>query len=158
MRIKFNNHHLVAFGKQYSEFESQYAHSWKRTAVFSQLAVCISGTPEYILEKLKKMVSEMEGEAGKPIQGTMITNVGNIAEIITPIWAGEIIKTPEELNPVDPTDSDNDTMFGPDLPTEVAAGVPFQQNAGRLYRIPTEVAINENEYIGFTEEDGQESN
>ena len=112
MRIKFNNHHLVAYGKQYSEFESQYAHSWKRTAVFSQLAVCISGTPEYILEKLKKMVSEMEGEAGKPIQGTMITNVGNIAEIITPIWAGEIIKTPEELNPVDPTDSDNDTMFG----------------------------------------------
>ena len=157
MIVKFDKAHLFAHGKKYEDFASPYAYAWKKTPVFSQLAVCITGPPEYILEKLKKMVSEMESE-GKPLQGTMVTNSGNTTEIITPIWAGEILKTPEDLNLPDPPPSDNnDEVFAPTLGTEVVVEMP-RQNVGRLTRVPTEVTIDENDYIGFTEENGQESN
>ena len=158
MRVNFDNAHLLAYGRQYENFASPYAYSWKKTPVFSQLVACISGTPEYILEKLKKMVSEMEGEVGKPIQGTMVTNSGNTTEIITPIWAGEIFKTPEELNPPDPTESGSDgELLAPTLDTEVIVELPLQM-VGRLDRVARETTIDENEYIGFIEENGQESN
>jgi hypothetical protein len=47
--------------------------------------VCITGTPEYILDKLKKMVSEIE-ERGKPLQGQIVTREGFSSEVITPVW------------------------------------------------------------------------
>ena len=157
MRINFNKSHLVAFGKSFENYASPYSHIWNRKTDFSQLAVCITGTPEYILEKLKKMVSEMEGEVGKPIQGQSVTNSGNTAEVITPVWEGEVFKTPEELNP--PDASDDDSIL--DLPEEEAAPLTeitvLAQTVGRRVRVAREIDIPNN-YIDFTEENVQENN
>ena len=97
MVVEFNRAHEVAHGDY--DAASPYSNLWRKNLVFSQLAVCITGTPEYILEKLKKMVSEMEGEDGKPTQGQLVTNNCFTIEVITPVWDGEILKSMEEMLP-----------------------------------------------------------
>ena len=83
MEIQFDNHHLVATGN--SSHLSPYSYAHDRNMKLSQLAVCVTGTPEYILDKLKKMVSELE-ELGKPLQGQIVTREGFFSEVITPAW------------------------------------------------------------------------
>jgi hypothetical protein len=83
MEIIFDDHHKVAQGDRTKL--SPYSYCYDYNLKLSQLAVCITGTPEYILDKLKKMVSEIE-ERGKPLQGQIVTREGFSSEVITPVW------------------------------------------------------------------------
>lgn len=97
MEVKFNDNHLIAYGEQNSGKASPYAYAYDRRKKLSQVAICITGSPEYILEKLKKMVVEMEGDAKKPVQGVMVHHTGSMCEVQTPVWEGEIFnkETPQ---------------------------------------------------------------
>ena len=95
-KVKFNEAHCVPHG--YYEYANSLVNPYKRIKVFNQLIVCISGSHEYILEKLKKIVSEMESEGGKPVQGQIVTDTGNTIEVITPVWNNEVFKTIAELS------------------------------------------------------------
>ena len=94
MEIIFDDHHKVAQGDR-SKL-SPYSYCFDYNLKLSQLAVCITGTPAYILDKLKKMVAELE-EGGKPLQGQIVTREGFSAEVITPVWN----VVPKEEEPVD---------------------------------------------------------
>ena len=53
-----------------------------------QLQVCITGSKEFVLQKLKEMVSEIETSADKkPVQGRYAQGGGH-AHIIVPWWVG----------------------------------------------------------------------
>lgn len=54
----------------------------------SQLIVAITGTPEYIKERLGSLLLECESSYGKPKQGIITHGKGSI-DIITPIWKGQ---------------------------------------------------------------------
>lgn len=54
----------------------------------SQLIIAISGSPEYIKERLQFLLKDCDSSYGKPTQG--ITCHGNgITDVITPIWKGK---------------------------------------------------------------------
>lgn len=54
----------------------------------SQLIVAITGTPEYIIGRLQRMLDECKERYGKPIQGHTIGDGGNLS-VTTPIWKGK---------------------------------------------------------------------
>lgn len=83
MEINFNDHHKVAYG--ISDGISSQSYGYTNRAIFSQLICCITGPNEYILSKLKEMVSEMEN-SNKPNQGRFVTYEGCMCEIITNVW------------------------------------------------------------------------
>lgn len=83
MEIIFDDHHKIVHGDRNKL--SPYSYCYDYNLKLSQLAVCITGTPAYILDKLKKMVSELE-EMGKPLQGQIVTREGFSSEVITPVW------------------------------------------------------------------------
>lgn len=83
MEIEFDNHHNIANGDKTNL--SPYCYSIPNHYKFSQLALCITGSPEFIKEKLQKIISEIESN-GKPIQGQIIHKEGHLAEVITPVW------------------------------------------------------------------------
>lgn len=99
MKVEFDKAHLVAYGK---EFENE-AHScayrrWdddeSKPLKLSQLQVCLTGSPEFILQKLQKIISEMqynsENGLNKPKEGSIVTKDFHVADIIVPVWEGEI--------------------------------------------------------------------
>lgn len=102
MVVEFSDQHKIAFDPKDGSVLSPYAYGYhNRTKIFSQLSVCITGTPEFIKNKLKKMLSEMEGEAAKPAQGQLVTTSGDICEVITNVWEGVKLNIPkEEVKPV----------------------------------------------------------
>jgi hypothetical protein len=94
MEIIFDDHHKIAHGDRTKL--SPYSYCVDYNLKLSQLVVCITGTPAYILDKLKKMVAELE-EGGKPLQGQIVTREGFSAEVITPVWN----VVPKEEEPAD---------------------------------------------------------
>lgn len=94
MEIIFDDHHNIV--KDDTSRLSPYSYCYDRNLPLSQLAVCITGTPEYILDKLKKMVSELENN-GKPLQGQIVTREGFCSEVITPTWNITPEKEEEEI-------------------------------------------------------------
>lgn len=86
MEINFNDHHLIAIGDKSNI--SPYSHAYRRINDISQVAICITGTNEFILESLKNMVAEMEGDSKKPAQGQTVNQIGCMREVKTPIWNG----------------------------------------------------------------------
>ena len=56
-----------------------------------------------------------------------------------------------------PQSGSDGELLAPTLDTEVIVELPLQM-VGRLDRVARETTIDENEYIGFIEENGQESN
>lgn len=51
----------------------------------SQLLVAMTGTPEFIKERLAALLAEMNQPYGKPCQGTGIHHNGTVS-VITPLW------------------------------------------------------------------------
>lgn len=50
----------------------------------SQVLIALTGSPQYIIEKLEKIIKDCK-EYGKPIQGQIWSSDGN-SHIITPVW------------------------------------------------------------------------
>jgi len=113
MEVKFDNSHLAAYGKKYDRFKSPYAY-YHRNATLSQIQVCITGKPEYILEKLKKMVNEMEADLKRPAQGTTVGQNGDITEVLVPVWDGKLMDGYElpEMPAVDEAEIENELQAG----------------------------------------------
>jgi hypothetical protein len=53
----------------------------------SQVIICLTGTPEFIAEKLLEMYNQCTIGYGKPIQG-QIWSSGGSSEVATPKWKG----------------------------------------------------------------------
>lgn len=54
----------------------------------SQLLLAITGSREFIIERLKLILEDCEGSYGKPYQGIHIFGKG-ISQVITPKWKGK---------------------------------------------------------------------
>lgn len=74
MKALFNTVHEIVNNSRYTQ---------------SLVFIALSGSKENMVEKLKKIISEIEDtELGKPIQGVIHSSGSNIAEVQTPIWNG----------------------------------------------------------------------
>jgi hypothetical protein len=99
MKVEFDKAHLVAYGKEF-ENDNQHDCAFRRwddvdnPLNLSQLQICLTGSPEFILQKLQKIVSEMQHNAdenlNKPKEGSIVTRDFYVADIIVPVWEGEI--------------------------------------------------------------------
>ena len=84
MKIQFSRDHNSAHTRSNSNPYTNHRY------LNSQLAVCISGTPELIIQKLRKIADEIEkGEDRKPIQGIVVSE-RCLSEVLTPIWDGVV--------------------------------------------------------------------
>jgi len=96
MKVEFDNTHLIAYGEEFKGNKNSYSYYYDPSKhPMSQIQICLTGEPQFILNKLKKIVTEMEFEAqgnklNKPSQGVIIDNNGCVAEVITPVWKGKI--------------------------------------------------------------------
>jgi len=55
----------------------------------SQLALCLTGSPSFILDKLKEITEQIEnGPDKKPAQGQIVGSYGS-THVVTPIWRHE---------------------------------------------------------------------
>lgn len=70
MNIKFSDDHL-------NEKEGD-----------SQFFLAVTGSREFIIERLKEILNDCEGSYGKPFQGVNLYGKG-ICEKITPKWKGK---------------------------------------------------------------------
>ena len=164
MNIEFSDQHKIAYDPKDPSVLSSFAYAYNnRTKVFSQLSVCITGTPEFIKNKLRKMLAEMEAEAGKPAQGQVITTTGDLCEVITNVWNGIMVNSDNidkcgdkvEVEAELAVPAANDVAFGAQLGViggEMIPGGHIEQPlaavadeghmlvniAGREYAIPTE--------------------
>ena len=100
MKVNFDNTHLVGYGKEYEFYANSYAYGYVYDKhPMSQIQICITGDPKFILDKLKKVISEMEHQMlldkegneipNKPSQGIIVHNNAYVSEIITPVWNGK---------------------------------------------------------------------
>jgi hypothetical protein len=93
MKVEFDNTHLIAYGEEFEGNKNSYAYYFDPSKhPMSQVQICLTGEPQFILDKLKKIVVEMEfeGKINKPTQGVIIHNNGYVSEVITPVWKGKI--------------------------------------------------------------------
>lgn len=101
MKVEFDNSHLAIYGEKFAEkFASSYAYylnsdNTMQELNMSQVQICVTGTPEFILKKLEKVISEMKNGVdnenfNKPSQGVIVHNKGYVSEVITPVWNGKL--------------------------------------------------------------------
>lgn len=107
MKVEFDNTHLVAYGKDFENCANQYSYGFIREEhPLSQLQICLTGDPKFILDKLKKVIIEMEHdlkegqEPNKPSQGVIVHHKAYVSEVITPVWNNKI--DPETIIPANP--------------------------------------------------------
>jgi len=96
MKAEFNNGHLVAYGEKFYKYTPPHAYYCDPGRYpLSQIQVCITGDPKYILDKLKKITDEMEfeiknGELNKPNEGILAATEGYTSEVIVPVWNNKV--------------------------------------------------------------------
>jgi hypothetical protein len=95
MKAEFSNAHLVAYGENFQNNYSPAHAYYINMNPFSQIQICITGDPQYILDKLKKITDEMEfkiknGEPNKPNEGMLVTTNGYISEVMIPVWNNKV--------------------------------------------------------------------
>ena len=99
MKVEFDKSHLVAYGKEFEDNAHgcafrRFNEDESKPLNLSQLQVCLTGSPEFILQKLQKIISEMQYNSAeslnKPKEGSFITKNFYVADIIVPVWHGKI--------------------------------------------------------------------
>lgn len=112
MKVEFDNTHLVAYGKEFHKCANEFSYGFiPKVHLLSQLQICLTGDPKFILDKLKKVIIEMEHdlkegqEPNKPSQGVIVHNTAYVSEVITPVWNNKI--DPETIIPDNPINEVN---------------------------------------------------
>jgi len=96
MKVEFDNAHLVAYGKEFINNCPSVAYNCNSNIFpLSQIQICITGDANFILNKLKKIIDEMEfeikyGELNKPNEGILAINKGYFSEVIVPVWDNKV--------------------------------------------------------------------